>query len=40
LSIIRNSLLNLLHRTDGINIAATLRRHAAHPREALKLLRE
>ncbi len=40
LSAIRNGLLNLLHRTDGINIAATLRRHAAHPQEALKLLRE
>lgn len=40
LSTIRNSLLNLLHRIDGVNIAATLRRHAAHPQEALKLLRE
>lgn len=40
LSTIRNSLLNLLHRIDGINIAATLRRHAAHPSEALKMLRE
>jgi predicted transposase YbfD/YdcC len=40
LSTIRNSLLNLLHQTEGINIAAALRRHAAHPREALKLLRE
>jgi len=39
LSTIRNSLLNLLHRIDGVNIAAAFRRHAAHPREALKLLR-
>lgn len=40
LSIIRNSLLNLLRRTKGLNIAAALRRHSAHPHEALKLLRE
>jgi predicted transposase YbfD/YdcC len=39
LSTIRNSLLNLLRRGGGISIAATLRRHAAHPQEALKLLR-
>ena len=39
LSTIRNSLLNLLRRFNKINIAASLRRHAAHPQEALKLLR-
>lgn len=38
LSGIRNIILNLLHRIDGVNIAAKLRRHAAHPLEALKLL--
>jgi predicted transposase YbfD/YdcC len=38
LSTIRNSLLNLLRGTKRINIAAALRRHAAHPHEALKLL--
>lgn len=40
LSALRNMILNLLHRIEGINIAATLRRHAAHPLEALQLLRE
>lgn len=40
LSGMRNTVLNLLHRIEGINIAAALRRHAAHPLEALKLLRE
>jgi predicted transposase YbfD/YdcC len=38
LSDIRNIILNLLHRIEGVNIAATLRRHAAHPLEALRLL--
>lgn len=40
LSGIRNIVLNLLHRIEGINIAARLRRHAAHPLEALRLLKE
>ena len=40
LSTIRNSLLNLLHRTKVINIAAALRRNAAHPMEALEMLLE
>jgi len=40
LSTIRNSLLNLLRRADTRNVAAVLRRHAAHPDEALKLLRQ
>ena len=40
LSTLRNSVLNLLHRIDGINIAAALRRHAAHPLEALRILKE
>lgn len=39
LSDIRNVILNLLHRIKDVNIAAMLRRHAAHPLEALKLLR-
>jgi len=39
LSDIRNVVLNLLHKIKGVNIAAALRRHAAHPLEAMKLLR-
>lgn len=38
LSGIRNIVLNLLHQIKDVNIAAMLRRHAAHPLEALKLL--
>jgi predicted transposase YbfD/YdcC len=39
LSTLRNVVTNLLHRIDGVNIAAMLRRHAAHPLEALKLIK-
>jgi hypothetical protein len=39
LSGLRNIILNLLHKIDGVNIAAKLRRYAAHPLEALKLLK-
>ncbi len=39
LSTIRNIVLNVLARFDGVSKAAMLRRHAAHPLEALNLLK-
>jgi hypothetical protein len=39
LSTLRNVTLNLLHGQGVPNIAAALRRHAAHPHEALALIR-
>lgn len=39
LSTLRNVTLNLLHAEGVPNIAAALRRHAAHPLEALALIR-
>lgn len=39
LSTLRNVALNLLRWKNVPNIAAALRRHAAHPREALELIR-
>ena len=39
LSSVRNIVLNLLHKIKDVNIAAMLRRHAAHPLEALKLIK-
>lgn len=39
LSTMRNVALNLMNRLGVTNKAATLRRHAAHPSEALKLVR-
>lgn len=39
LSTLRNVTLNLLHEQGTPNIAAALRRHAAHPLEALALVR-
>lgn len=39
LSTLRNVTLNLLRWKNVPNIAAALRRHAAHPREALALIR-
>lgn len=38
LSCLRNAAINLLNRAGFKNKAAALRRHAAHPREALALL--
>jgi hypothetical protein len=39
LSTLRNVCLNLLRWNHVANIAAALRRHAAHPLEALALVR-
>lgn len=39
LSAMRNVILNLLHKIKNVNIAAQLRRHAALPLEALRLLK-
>jgi predicted transposase YbfD/YdcC len=39
LSVMRNVVLNLLNRLGVANKAAALRRHAAHPQEALRLVR-
>jgi hypothetical protein len=38
LSTLRNTALNLLRASGVPNIAAALRHHAAHPREALALI--
>lgn len=39
LSALRNAAITLLEQNDAPNIAAALRRHAAHPGEALALVR-
>ena len=39
LAAIRNVAISLLNRIDGSNKAATLRRHAARPQEAIALIR-
>lgn len=38
LAALRNTVIGVLHRARSPNIAATLRRHAGHPLEALRLL--